>query len=384
MTPSTAALTWTDALDAVINDTIAPAAEEVDAAGAFPRAGIDALARADILGLLSAGEVGGGGHGLREAAEAVERIARVCGSTAMVTMMHFCAVAVIEKAGPRDVREAVAAGRHLSTLAFSEAGSRAHFWAPVSTARVGDRGVALDARKSWVTSAGEADSYVWSSRPVAAAAASTLWLVAASTPGLRVGPPFAGLGLRGNASTTIAADGVEVPASAMLGADGDGFDLMMGVVLPTFQVLNAAVAVGTMETATRRTAEHATATRYEHLGQTLADMPTARAQIARMRTTTDQARALLLDTLTALETGREDAMLRVLEVKAAAGEAVTAVTDLAMRVCGGAAFRREVGVERNFRDARAAGVMAPTTDALHDFIGRVVCGLPLFDAPAHA
>ena len=48
-------------------------------------------------------------------------------------------------------------------------------------------------------------------------------------------------------------------------------------------------------------------------------------------------------------------MLRVLEVKAAAGEASIAVTDLAMKVCGGAAFRKELGVERRFRDARPPG-----------------------------
>ena len=71
-------------------------------------------------------------------------------------------------------------------------------------------------------------------------------------------------------------------------------------------------------------------------------------------------------------------MLRVLQVKAAAGEASTEVTDLAMRVCGGAAFRKEVGVERHFRDARASLVMAPTADALYDFIGKALCGLPLF------
>ena len=47
-------------------------------------------------------------------------------------------------------------------------------------------------------------------------------------------------------------------------------------------------------------------------------------------------------------------------------------------ICGGAAFRKEVGVERHFRDARAATVMAPTTDVLYDFIGKAVCGLPLF------
>src|SRR5437660_9405947 len=102
-----------------------------------------------------------------------------------------------------------------------------------------------------------------------------------------------------------------------------------------------------------------------------------------MQIATDTSRAFLADALTAIETSREDAVLRVLEVKAAAGEAAIDVTDLAMKVCGGAAFRKEVGIERRFRDARAARVMAPTTDALNDFIGRALCGLPLLDeAPA--
>ena len=52
-----------------------------------------------------------------------------------------------------------------------------------------------------------------------------------------------------------------------------------------------------------------------------------------------------------------------------------------MKVCGGAAFRKELGIERRFRDSRAARVMAPTTDALLDFIGRAIGGLPLLDAP---
>jgi alkylation response protein AidB-like acyl-CoA dehydrogenase len=70
--------------------------------------------------------------------------------------------------------------------------------------------------------------------------------------------------------------------------------------------------------------------------------------------------------------------LRVLESKAATGESAAMVCDLAMRVCGGAAFRKEVGVERVFRDSRASLVMGPTTDVLYDFIGKAVCGLPLF------
>jgi alkylation response protein AidB-like acyl-CoA dehydrogenase len=152
----------------------------------------------------------------------------------------------------------------------------------------------------------------------------------------------------------------------------------MGVVLPWFQVLNASASVGIAEAAVSATAAHAGRTRFEHLGQSLADQPVTRHHIARMRIQTDMARALLMDTLQAVETNRPDTMLRVLEVKAAASEAVVDVTELAMRVCGGAAFRKELGVERNFRDARAATAMAPTTDALYDFIGKAVCGLPLF------
>lgn len=366
------------AIERVVTGVVEPAAQEVDASGAFPRAGVDALAEAGLLGLMSAPEVGGSGAGTGAAAAVIRGLARSCASTAMVTCMHYAGTAVIEAYGPEDVRREIAAGRHLTTLAFSEAGSRSQFWAPMSTAAADGDEVVLDARKSWVTSAGEADSYVWSSRPLAADGASTLWLVPATTGGLSVTAPFDGLGLRGNGSSPVSATGARLPGTAMLGPDGGGFDIMTGVVLPVFQVLSAAASVGLMESATARAAAHAANTRFEHLDQSLADQPVTRAAIGRMQVRTDQAAALLADTLAALESGREDAMLRVLEVKASAGEAATEVADLAMRVCGGAAFRKEVGVERAFRDARAATVMAPTTDALYDFIGRVACGLPVF------
>jgi alkylation response protein AidB-like acyl-CoA dehydrogenase len=375
---SSATLPAFDALERIIAEVVAPAAAEIDQSGAFPRAAIDALGAAGLLGLISAPEVGGQGQAHRAATLVVERLARECASTAMVVCMHYAGTAVIEAHGQREVREAIAAGRHLTTLAFSEAGSRSHFWAPTSTAIASNGHVQLDAQKSWATAAGQADSYVWSSRPLAAEGASTIWLVPGDDDGLRIPAPFNGLGLRGNSSSPVTATGVVVPRAAMLGPDGGGFEIMMGIVLPYFQLMNAGFSVGTMEAATTKAAAHVGGTQLQHLGQTLVDLPTIRAYIARMRIKTDMVRALVLDTLAAVEGGRADAMLRVLEVKAAAGESATEVTDLAMRVCGGAAFRKEVGVERHFRDARAATVMAPTTDVLYDFIGKAVCGVPLF------
>ena len=272
-----------------------------------------------------------------------------------------------------------AAGDGLSTLAFSEAGSRSHFWAPVSTARSDGDTIVLNAQKSWVTSASRATAYVWSSKPLQADGASTIWLVPAWTSGITVQGPFEGLGLRGNDSSPVNAKDVRIPRAAMLGGDGKGFDIMNGIVLPLFSVLNAACTVGLMEAAVRKTAEHASGIRHSDTGATLADLPTIRNYIARMRVETDMARTLLDDTIAAIGANREDTMLRVLECKAAAGETATEVLDLAMRVCGGAAFRKDVAVERYFRDTRAAGIMAPTTDVLYDFIGKAVCGLPCSD-----
>jgi alkylation response protein AidB-like acyl-CoA dehydrogenase len=365
------------ALQRVIDDVVAPRASAVDGTSTFPREAVDALGEAGILGLTVSADLGGGGAGLAEAADVVRRISGVCGSTAMVVMMHYAGTVVIENHGPKDVREAIGAGQHLTTLAFSERGSRSHFWAPQGTASASDGSVRLDASKSWVTSAGEADSYVWSSRAVDGEDPMTLWLIPSDVPGLSLAGWFDGLGLRGNRSLPVDASGVMVPREAMLGGDGAGLDLALAEVLPWFLVMSAAFSVGLMEAVTTETGSHMACTRLEHLDQTLTEQPLVRVDHARMRIATDQASALLADTLNALATGREDAMLRVLEVKAAAGEAAMAVTDLGMKICGGAAFRKELGIERRFRDAQAARVMAPTTDALLDFVGRAINGLPL-------
>ena len=368
---------YQDALARIIEDVIAPGAAEVDAGAVFPRQQIEALAGAGLLALTVPTGLGGGGEGLRAASHVVGELGAVCGSTAMVVTMHYAATAALVAGGAEGALAEIAAGEHLSTLAFSEVGSRSHFWAPLSTAVADGGDVRLDARKSWVTAAGEADSYVWSSLPVEAGGPMTLWLVPGGADGLMVAGKFDGLGLRGNASSPMTAQGVRVPRSAMIGTDGAGLDLALAAVLPVFLICSASMSAGLMRRLAEETAVHLQRTQLQHLGQSLAQQIQPRAQLAKLRIEADRARGLIDDTLTAVEQGRADAQLLVLEVKAAAGEAAADAADLALRACGGAAFRRESVVERLFRDSRAARIMAPTTDALHDFIGRALCGLPL-------
>src|SRR5262249_13158537 len=207
---TTSTPSWLENIERISEAIIAPAAAEIDVAGAFPRAAVTAMGHAGLLGLVSGKEVGGLGEGHRAATRVVERIARECASTAMVVCMHYCGAAVIEAFGQRDAREAVARGEHVTTLAHSESGPRRPFSAPLRPVVRLKGWVRLDGKKSWAPSAGHADSYVWSSRPLSAGGASTLWLVPAKAAGLSVGAPFNGLGLRGNSSSPLLADGVTI------------------------------------------------------------------------------------------------------------------------------------------------------------------------------
>jgi alkylation response protein AidB-like acyl-CoA dehydrogenase len=372
-----------DTAAAIADKDLAPRAAAVDRDAVFPKESIAALGAGGLLGLNVPQAHGGLGEGLRTATAVIDAIAQRCPSTAMVYLMHLCGIACYAAAPDKTaalLREA-AAGRHLSTLAFSEKGSRSHFWAPVSrAASTGNGAVAISARKSFVTSAGHADGYVVSTLASAAAQPleSTIYLVLKEDGGVSVAGPWRGMGLRGNARAPMTLEAVAVAADRALTANGKGLDMMLGVVLPLFQVGSAAVGVGIADAAVQATIAHVTHARFEESNSSLRDLPTLRAQIAKMRIETDRARAHLGAVLDSLESPGPATQLMVLEAKASGTEAAAAVTELAMRTCGGAAFGGAHGIERLFRDARAPIVMAPTSEVAYEFIGRALCGLEVF------
>jgi len=358
-------------------------ADAADSDATFPAASIQALASAGLLGLTLPKETGGLDGSPRDLVNTMAAVASACGSTSMIYLMHIAAAMVTAAAPPStgsaDLLGAMAAGSKLGTLAFSEGGSRSHFWAPVSKAERIDGGVRIRAEKSWVTSASEADVYIAS---VGAPDAkdfmdSSLYAVPRDAAGVTVSGRFDGLGLRGNDSAPVRLD-VEASDGDRLGDDSAGFGLMMQVVLPWFSLGNSAVSLGLAGAALDAAIAHASRGRLEHLDSTLADLPTIRAYLAKAWADLAAHRALLNETADRVATPDEGTVLAVLTTKAACNEAALRITDTASRVAGGAGFSKQVGIDRPFRDARAGFVMAPTSDALFDFAGRALCGMELF------
>lgn len=203
-------------------------------------------------------------------------------------------------------------------------------------------------------------------------------MVLKDDPGIRVAGPWNALGMRGNMSAPMRLDNVAVGAERALTEPGQGLGMMLNVVLPMFNLGCAAISIGICEAAVQATQRHLTSNRFEYTGGSLADLPNERARLAQMRIETDRARAHLGSVIDAVEQPGPATMLYVLESKAAAAETALQVTDIALRASGGTGFTRGLGIERAFRDARAVSVMGPTTDVLHEFIGRALCGMEVF------
>jgi len=374
--------TVVDQAKQITEQVIAPAAAQVDADRTFPQAAIDALDRAGFMGLTIAPELGGMGQNLRVMCAVLDQVAQGCASTAMIYLMHLCGVTAYAAAPTKTERylRAAAAGNHLSTLAWSEFGSRSHFWAPVSQEVRKAGNVTLSAAKSFVTSAGVADGYVVTTKWSEAQSPlqSTLYLVLKQDAGVRVAGAWTGLGMRGNMSAPMRLDNVVVGEDRTLTEPGKGLDTMLGAVLPVFNTGSAAIGIGIAEASFAATQKHITTNRFTYNDSSLNDVPLERARLAQMRIEIDKARAHLASVVDAVENPGPTTLLMVLESKAAAADTAVKVTELGLLACGGAGFAANVGTERHFRDARAAQVMGPTTDLLHEFIGRALCGMEVF------
>jgi alkylation response protein AidB-like acyl-CoA dehydrogenase len=365
------------AIEDVAEERIAPLAAEIDRERRYPRASLEALAEIGAMGLVVPAEHGGAGGGFAELARACEAIGSACASTGMTFLMHSVAAATVAGGGGTRADELLPrlAGGAIGTLAFSERGTGAHFYAPEIRARRADGALRVEGRKSFVTSGGEADVYLLLVGDEGGEAADC-YAVDADRPGLSFSGAWEGLGMAGNSSVAMRLDGLELTDADRIGAPGGGADLVFGVVAPWFLVGLAAVNVGIAGAATAAATGHVTSRRYPD-GGALAEVQTIQHALAEMDMTARGARLLVAEAARLGDAGDEAALVPMMEAKVAATEAAVAVTQLALEACGGQAYGPGLPIERHLRDARAGGVMAPTNGVLRNWIGKAVAGLPV-------
>lgn len=365
-------------------DLIGPAAEHVDTFASWPEAGMRALAAEGLTGLTVPAQLGGHGQGLLGLAAVTETLGLACSSTAMCFGMHCVATAVIAAKANADHEERylrpIARGEHLTTLALSETGTGAHFFVPQTRMEAVDDVFQLHGTKQFVTSGGHVDSYVVSTagQQDTEDGEFSCLLVDADAAGLVWGPGWTGLGMRGNSSRSLTLNGVGVPARNLLGAEGDQVWYVFEVIAPYFLTAMAGTYLGVAQAALDLTLQHMKARQYAHSGQSLSGVEILQHRIGQLWMQVARSRLLLRHAARLGDLGSPDALTAILASKADAANTAVNVTNEAMTLGGGMAYRANSTLTRLLRDARASHVMSPTTDMLTVWTGRSALGLPLF------
>jgi isovaleryl-CoA dehydrogenase len=367
-----------DATRAVAFGAVADNATAVDRDRAFPTAAIKALGEAGALGLLVPEASGGAGGGLGALAHACEALGSACASTGMVYLMHAVTSATIAGGGGERAAEylqGLASGQLVGTLAFSERGTGAHFYAPELRAARTNGTVKISGRKSFVTSGGHADVYL---ALVQSSDAEGLdcFAIEREMDGVSFDGAWRGLGMAGNSSIAMELRDVTLSGGAQIGAPGGAGELVFTVVAPSFLVGLAAVNVGIAAAALKSASEHVIGRRYAD-GSSLAEVQAIQHLLANMDIAVRSARLLVRDAARRGDAGDEHALISIMEAKVCATDVAAQVTQQALEVCGGQGYTPALPIERHLRDARAGAVMAPTNAVLRSWIGKLLVGLPV-------
>jgi isovaleryl-CoA dehydrogenase len=355
---------------------IAADARSVDRDRAFPEAGLRALAAAGGFGLVVPESAGGAGGSLSALVDACEAAGAACASTGMVFLMHSVTAATVAAGGGARAAGylcSLAKGEALGTLAFSERGTGAHFYAPELRASRANGTVHISGRKTFVTSGGHADIYLLLVQ--GEGEGLDCYAVERENGGLSFDGSWSGLGMAGNESIAMELD-VDVPEEARIGAAGQGQELVFDVVAPFFLLGLAAVNAGIARAASEAAIEHARDRRYPD-GSSLAEIQFIQHELAGMDLRVRSARLIVTEAARLGEAADPTALVAIMEAKIAATEAAVDVTQRALEVCGGQGYTPALPIERHLRDARAGTVMAPTNAVLKSWVGKALAGLPV-------
>jgi alkylation response protein AidB-like acyl-CoA dehydrogenase len=361
-------------------------AAEDDRDARWPEETMRALREARLTALQAPASVGGHDEGMVGLVAVSEVLAMESASAALCFAMHCVGTAVIAAKATDAQRDRylipIARGEHLTSLALSEPGSGSIFFYPETALAPMPDGYRVTGTKSFVTNGAHADSYVVSTAAVTASAdddsAFSCVVVDKDRNGIEWLDSWHGFGMRANDSRTMRLSGVELPHDNLLGARGDQLWYMFEVIAPYFLMAMAGTYLGVAQAAMDEARMHTGTRRYGHSGELLGQAPVVAHRLGDLWGELEAARQLIYSAAAKGDARAPDALPSILACKAMAGDTAVHLANEAMTLCGGSAYRENSRLARILRDARASHVMAPTTDMLKLWLGRVALGVPLF------
>jgi len=362
----------------VARERVAPRAQAIDATAEYPQDMFDLLCELGLF-TLPFPQTYGGMDSILAACLAIEELGRVCYNTAYLLLVQWTPFGAILAGGTEVQKQrylpGLATGKLRAAISVTEPQSGSDVAGIVTRARRDGGDYRLNGTKVWCTNAAVSDFILVAAKTGEGEARGSvnLFIVPKGTPGLTVGRKEDKLGARGVPSYALFLEDARVPAENRLGAEGQGFKIVMEAFNLSRPIIGAR-GVGLAQGAMDHTIDFIRNRRA--FGQPVADFQGVRWMIADMAIQIEASRQLVYRSAAAADAG-----LRGNELATLAAIAKCHASDTAMRVAtdavqlfGAAGISNEFPINRYFRDAKVLQIIEGTNQIQRNIIARNVLG----------
>ena len=358
---------------------VKPFIDEWEREREFPRAIFEELGELGYLGAQYPEEYGGQGSDFAANLVLCEELSRVGAESVSTAVAVHTAMAtpLILKFGNDAQRRRylpdLLAGKKIAALGISESDAGSDVAALRTRAERDAEGWIIDGSKTFITNGARADVLLLIARtdfPASAERSFSLFLVDTHLPGFSHGRNLEKIGRHASDTAELRLEGLRVPAEALLGEEGRGFQQIMWE-LDAERIVSGATSVALGYYALELAVEYIQ-TR-EQFGKRIADFQAVRHNLATLTARLAAARELVHTTARRFQEG-EQRIPEVAMAKLIAAEALGDMADYALQLHGGYGFMAEYPVGRVWIDARVKRITAGTDEVQRELIARHLLG----------
>jgi len=351
-----------------------PHAAEWDADSIFPVQTLREAGAMGFMGLYTPEEWGGLGLSRLDASIIFEELARGCTATTAYMTIHNMATWMVASFGSDALREQwcprLASGELLASYCLTEPGAGSDAASLRTTARRDGDDFVINGSKLFISGAGETDVLVLMARTGDAGPKGvSAFVVPADTPGISYGRKEAKMGWNCQPTCAITFEDVRIPATNLLGTEGDGFKYAMKG-LDGGRINIATCSVGTAQAAVERAQQYMG--ERQQFGRNLGDFQALQFKLADMVTELVASRQMVRLAAWKLDQGDAEATAFCAMAKRFATDACFDVCNDALQVHGGYGYIREYPLERHVRDTRVHQILEGTNEIMRVIVARRV------------
>ena len=338
-----------------VEKELKPRAHRIDAGNEFPAEIFRKMGQLGVAGVFVPPQYGGAGLGQTERAIVLEEVARHAAGFAMAVMTHHLGVEAILAFGTDEQKAkylpGLATGKTISGLAVTEPSGGSDVAGQQATAARENGGWAINGRKCFITNSANADVTIVTARTGEDAKgrpAFSAFIVENGAEGFSRGREEDKLGLRGSSTGDLLLNNCRVPEAALLGGEGNGTKIALGLFTKIGRTGMAAIGLGII----RGCLEEGVRFAKERVlyGKPLAKLQAIQFEIAQVRIEYEAARALTYHAI-GLKEGGSGADAEIAAAKYFATEAAVRAAKRTIDLMGGYGVINEYPVGRYLRDA---------------------------------